>query len=147
VTIPIPITVTATSDIDVGPEMETISFKDISVNEAKVEEFLRKNIWLISGEDEGEETLLIVGQQVVNLKRARNDLVALDADGNLVLIEIKRDASDMASRAEALEFQAVRYAASLATIRTVDSLVDWPAPGSVDTCLSESRLHLELHGT
>jgi hypothetical protein len=23
----------------------------------------------------------------------------------------------------------------------------WPAPGSVDTCLSESRLHLELHGT
>jgi hypothetical protein len=30
----------------------------------------------------------------------------------------------MASRAEALEFQAVRYAASLATIRTVDDLVD-----------------------
>jgi hypothetical protein len=24
---------------------------------------------------------------------------------------------------------------------------DWPAPGLVDTCLSESRLHLELHGT
>jgi hypothetical protein len=24
---------------------------------------------------------------------------------------------------------------------------DWPAPGSVDTRLSESRLHLELHGT
>jgi hypothetical protein len=23
----------------------------------------------------------------------------------------------------------------------------WPAPGLVDTCLSESRLHLELHGT
>jgi hypothetical protein len=23
----------------------------------------------------------------------------------------------------------------------------WPAPGSVDTRLSESRLHLELHGT
>ena len=26
-------------------------------------------------------------------------------------------------------------------------LSDWPAPGSVDTRLSESRLHLELHGT
>ena len=26
-------------------------------------------------------------------------------------------------------------------------LGDWPAPGSVDTRLSESRLHLELHGT
>jgi|HubBroStandDraft_4_1064222.scaffolds.fasta_scaffold1318007_2 hypothetical protein len=24
---------------------------------------------------------------------------------------------------------------------------DWPAAGSVDTRLSESRLHLELHGT
>jgi hypothetical protein len=24
---------------------------------------------------------------------------------------------------------------------------DWPAPGSVDTRLSESRLHLELHWT
>jgi hypothetical protein len=23
----------------------------------------------------------------------------------------------------------------------------WPAPGSVDTRLSESRLHFELHGT
>ena len=25
--------------------------------------------------------------------------------------------------------------------------LEWPAPGSVDTRLSESRLHLELHGT
>ncbi len=24
---------------------------------------------------------------------------------------------------------------------------EWPAPGSVDTRLSESRLHFELHGT
>jgi uncharacterized protein with ParB-like and HNH nuclease domain len=29
---------------------------------------------------------------------------------------------------------------------TMDS-IEWPAPGSVDTRLSESRLHLELHGT
>jgi hypothetical protein len=120
----IPITVTPTSDIVVDQEMEEISFQEINVNEAKVEEFLRKNIGLIFEEEEGEETLLIVGQQVANLRRARNDLVALDAAGNLVLIEIKRDASDMTSRVEALEFQAVRYAATLATIRTVDSLVD-----------------------
>jgi hypothetical protein len=46
------------------------------------------------------------------------------ARGNLVLIEIKRDATDIASRKEAMEFQAVRYAASLATIRTVNDLVD-----------------------
>jgi hypothetical protein len=68
--------------------------------------------------------LLIVGQQVINLQNTRNDLVALDANGNLVLIEIKRDASDMASRIEAMEFQAIRYAASLATVTTVDDLVE-----------------------
>lgn len=32
--------------------------------------------------------------------------------------------SDMASRAEAMEFQAIRYAASLATVTTVDDLVE-----------------------
>lgn len=35
------------SGIVVGPEMETISFHDIQVNEAKIEEFLRRNIGLI----------------------------------------------------------------------------------------------------
>jgi hypothetical protein len=73
---------------------------------------------------DAREWQLIVGQQVVNLSGARNDLVALDGSGNLVLIEIKRDATDMAFRKEAMEFQAVRYAASLATIQTVDELVD-----------------------
>ena len=92
--------------------------------EAKIEEFFRKNTGLIFDEEDEEETLLIVGQQVANLSGARNDLVALDGSGNLVLIEIKRDATDIASRKEAMEFQAVRYAASLATIRTVDDLVD-----------------------
>jgi hypothetical protein len=31
--------------------------------------------------------------------------------------------------------------------RLYERLATWPAPGSVDTCLSESRLHFELHGT
>jgi RecB family endonuclease NucS len=97
--IPIPISITSASDIVVEQEMELVTFQDIQVNEAKVEEFVRKHVGLIFDDDE-EETLLIVGQQVINLKHARNDLVALDAEGNLVLIEIKRDASDM-NRAEA----------------------------------------------
>jgi hypothetical protein len=32
-------------------------------------------------------------------------------------------------------------------IRVVPAIEVWPAPGSVDTRLSESRLHFELHGT
>ena len=94
-------------------------------SKSHIEEFLRRNISLLfEGDSDGGETLLIVGQQVVNAKGGKNDLVAIDGEGNLVLIEIKHDASDMAARAESLEFQAVRYAASLATIGNVDVLVD-----------------------
>lgn len=120
----IPITITPTKDIITEAEVEKVCFESLGLTEAKLEEFLRKNIRLIFDEDEDDETLLVVGQQAVNLKGARNDLVALDGNGNLVLIEIKRDAADMASRIEAMEFQAVRYAASLATITTVDDLVE-----------------------
>ena len=88
--------------------MRRSSSRPSGLSEAKIEEFIRKNIRLIFDQEEDDETLLIVGQQVVNLKGARNDLVALDGNGNLVLIEIKRDAADMTSRIEAMEFQAVR---------------------------------------
>lgn len=119
----IPITITPTKDILAESGVERVDFESLGLTEAKIEEFLRKNIRLLF-EDEDDETLLIVGQQVVNLKGARNDLVALDGNGNLVLVEIKRDASDMAARTEAMEFQAIRYAASLATITTADDLVE-----------------------
>jgi hypothetical protein len=120
----IPISITPTKDIVAESEVERIGFVSLGLTEAKIEEFLRKNVRLLFDEEEDDETLLIVGQQAVNVKGARNDLVAIDGNGNLVLIEIKRDAADMASRAEAMEFQAVRYAASLATIATVDDLVE-----------------------
>jgi hypothetical protein len=35
--------------------------------------------------------LLIVGQQVINKEGGRSDLVAVDGEGNVVLIELKRD--------------------------------------------------------
>lgn len=70
-----------------------------------------------------EESMLIVGRQVKNEKMGRSDLTAVDNDGNIVLIEIKRDKKDIENRKEAFEFQAIRYAASYATIETVDELV------------------------
>jgi hypothetical protein len=80
---------------------------------------------LIFDEEDGEvTTALIVGQQVVNDSGGRNDLVALDSEGNLVLIEIKRDSKDMEYRSEPMELQAIRYAASLATIEKVEDLVE-----------------------
>jgi hypothetical protein len=119
----IPIAIT-NKDIRVESEIEEITFKTLGLTEANIEEFFRKNIGLIFDDEDENETLLIVGQQVINSSNARNDLIALDGKGNLVLIEIKRDAADMASRSEAMEFQAIRYAASLATISNVDELVD-----------------------
>lgn len=121
----IPVDISADGRLKASEQtVEAVDFSVLKVTEAAIEEFLRQNIGLIFEDDEDAETLLIVGQQVVNAKGARNDLVALDSAGNLVLIEIKRDAADIAQRREPFEFQAVRYAASLATIATVDDLVD-----------------------
>lgn len=102
-------------------EVEDISFCDLGLDESEVEEFLRKNIEVVFDES---ETLLIVGQQVINAARGRSDLVALDENGSIVLIEIKRDVADIRNRREPFEFQAIRYAASLAKITGPDDLVD-----------------------
>lgn len=107
---------------------EPISFKELGqklkntpFTEKDLEEFVRRNIDALF---EDEETLLIIGQQVTNKAGGRNDLVAVDAEGSLVLLEEKRDPTDIAQRAEPFEFQAIRYAASLALIRTVDEAVE-----------------------
>ncbi|MCD2347218.1 PDDEXK family nuclease [Clostridium guangxiense] len=101
-------------------EIENTNFKSLNLREEHIEEFLRKNIELIFE----DETLLVVGKQVVNKENGRSDLTAVDENGNLVLIEIKRDVEDIIQRKEAFEFQAIRYAASYAKIKTSDDLVD-----------------------
>ncbi len=121
----IPITLSEENEIRAEAALSEVTFKSLGLREAQLEEFIRKNIQLIFGEeDEDDETLLIVGQQVPNAAGGRNDLVALDGNGSLVLIEIKRDAQDMVIRLEPMEFQAIRYAASLATIENPEHLVE-----------------------
>jgi hypothetical protein len=102
-------------------EFEPTTFKNLGLKERDIEEFLRLNINLVLGD---EETLLVVGQQVRNEQSGVSDLTAIDSDGNIVLIEIKRDVEDVKGRREAFEFQAIRYAASYAKIKTPDDLVD-----------------------
>ncbi|HDK7159117.1 hypothetical protein ACP49_12160 [Clostridium botulinum] len=101
-------------------EIESTNFKSLNLREEHIEEFLRKNIEVIFE----EETLLVVGKQIVNKENGRSDLTAVDENGNLVLIEIKRDIEDIIQRKESFEFQAIRYAASYAKIKTIDELVD-----------------------
>ena len=119
-------------DIDV----EERSFKSLRLKEEDVEEFLRKNIDLILG----DENLLIVGRQVINSEKGRSDLTAVDENGHLVLIEIKRDVEDLRSRKEPLEFQAIRYAASYARIKTVEDLVDRIFASYIEKYRSEFEL-------
>lgn len=106
-----------TKEQDINPT----TFKELNLKENEVEEFIRKHTDLIFEE---EETLLIVGQQVHNQQRGISDLIAIDENGSLVLIEIKRDVTDIKSRKEPFEFQAIRYAASCAKIKSPEDLVD-----------------------
>lgn len=101
-------------------KMEELTLKDLGITEANLEEFVRKNIGLLFPD---EETLLVVGQQLRNQQGGRSDLVAVDGDGNIVLIELKRDASDIVARKEAFEVQAIRYAANYALIANSQDLV------------------------
>lgn len=88
--------------------------------EDSTEEILRQNIDMICDD---EDSMLLVGQQVTNQVQARSDLIVVDQDGNLVLVELKRAKKDIEQRKEALEFQAIRYAASCATIQTTSNLI------------------------
>lgn len=100
--------------------MEETTFSELGMKESDIEEILRKNIDMVCDE---EESMLLVGQQVRNEKNGRSDLTAIDNNGDIVLIEIKRDKKDIGIRKEAFEFQAIRYAASFATIKSTDELV------------------------
>ena len=101
-------------------KIETVTFSKINMRESEIEEILRCNIDMLCDD---EESMLIVGRQVKDEKLGRSDLTAIDNNGNLVLIEIKRDRKDIEGRKEAFEFQAIRYAASYATIVDIDDLV------------------------
>lgn len=101
--------------------IEPVTFSELNMLENDIEEILRNSIDMICEE---EESMLIVGRQVRNEKNGRSDLTAVDNHGNIVLIEIKRDRKDIEKRKEAFEFQAIRYAASYATIESTEDLVN-----------------------
>ncbi len=101
-------------------KIEETTFKELGMKEAHVEELLRQNVEMLCDD---EDSMLIVGQQVTNESSGRSDLTAIDNEGNVVLIEIKRDKKDIEHRREAFEFQAIRYAASFATLHTVEEFI------------------------
>lgn len=101
-------------------KMTESTFAELGMKESDIEELLRNNVEMINEE---EDSMLIVGQQVRNAQHGISDLTAIDQKGNIVLIEIKRDLKDIIGRKEAFEFQAIRYAASYATIKSPEELI------------------------
>ena len=99
--------------------IEPTSFSEIQMTEHVLEELIKHNTNLIAD----EESMLIVGQQVRNADNGICDLVGINQNGDIVLIEIKRDRKDIEARREAFEFQAIRYAAGFATITDIDDLI------------------------
>jgi len=68
--------------------IESVTFSELNVIESDVEEILRNSIDMLCDE---EESILIVGRQGKNEENGRSELTAIDSNGNIVLIGIKRD--------------------------------------------------------
>ncbi|MFF2291130.1 hypothetical protein [Peribacillus butanolivorans] len=103
-------------------EIAKVTYKSLGLVENALEEFLQENIELLTQEEDYE--LKIIGKQVKNNSNKRTDLVGLDSNGNVVIIEIKRDEDDMKIRRDNFESQAIRYAASFAKINSIEELVE-----------------------
>ncbi len=85
------------------------------------EDFLEKNIEVLESDEDNQ--LMIIGKQVRSYTNKRTDLVAIDASGRIVIVEIKRDEQDMKNRKDNFESQAIRYAATFATVDSVEDIV------------------------
>ena len=104
-----------------GEHVVPIEYKNIEkhdrIKEKDLEDLIEKNPQLLNYDSESDEQdLLIVSRQMQSTSNKRSDLLAIDSDGFLVTIEIKRDAIDEKNRSESFEFQAIRYAANHRTM-------------------------------
>ena len=81
-------------------------------SEARLEEWLRADISMIA------DDLLVIGQQVATDHGGFIDLLCIDADGDLVVVELKRDMTPRDVTAQALDY------ASWVRDLTADRIVD-----------------------
>jgi hypothetical protein len=120
------ITSNGTAEVE---EAEPVPFASLPLGnkgkarETDLEQLLSENVWIIVDPEEDDKTMLVIGRQVKTSSGKVMDLVAIDKTGALILIEVKRDLIDIKARKDNSEIQAVRYAASLATLTSADELV------------------------
>lgn len=125
-------------------KIEATTFADLHMKESDIEEILRQNVDMLCDD---EESMLIIGQQVKNESSGRSDLTAIDNEGDIVLIEIKRDKADIVGRKEAFEFQAIRYAAGYAKIKSTDELIQKIFAPYVEKHIDEFGQHMGLNSS
>ncbi|NVN91934.1 MAG: hypothetical protein HXX11_15210 [Desulfuromonadales bacterium] len=106
------------------PPVEARTFGFLELKEDHIEAFLDGNLDVLFSGDDNALSLLPVGRQVPNEFGGECDLVAIDSEGCIVIIEIKRDPKDCKARVEAFEMQAIRYASSFALIESPDDLAE-----------------------
>ncbi len=110
------------SAVSIAEKIGPIRFKAIlpdGASEQNLEELIVRYPSLLNWSDVtsfATRDLLIVGRQPVTKTRKRADLFAVSATGDLVIVEVKRDVEDEKGRREAMEFQAIRYAAASRTL-------------------------------
>ena len=123
--------------VTLGKEIHPVKYKEICISqngeektkkcqEKDLEKLIVEKPYLLNCDEGCESTspeLLIISEQLQSETRKKCDLLALDKKGYLVTIEIKRDADDEKARAESMEFQGIRYAASHRTL-TIDGIID-----------------------
>lgn len=95
--------------------IEAESFSDLSIREERIQEWIRAHPEIL------DEDLLIVSKEFDRFEGARDrlDLLAIDREGNLVIVELKRD-----QFAAYADLQSIRYAAMISTL-TVDELLPY----------------------
>lgn len=92
------------------------SFDDIDIEEANIEEWIIQNPSVL-----GEELLVVASQYSKFDKTAeRPDVLALDPEGKLVVVELKRDKAD-----ETTDLQAIKYASYCSTISAEELQKDY----------------------
>ncbi|RKL66508.1 hypothetical protein CR203_14515 [Salipaludibacillus neizhouensis] len=92
-------------------EIETTNFSEQKIKEREhIEEWIRKSPQTL-GED-----LLIIGHEYDKFENnERLDLLALDTDGNLVIIETKQDYAS-----SGVDFQVLKYCSYCSTLKPID---------------------------
>lgn len=119
--------------LELKEKLEGLGFAEVSstktVLEKDVQNLIAKHPEILNYEEtancknsKNNSDLLIIGTEVTTALKNRCDILAIDKDGNLITVEVKRDVKDGKVRKEPCEFQAIRYAAANRTMQ-IDEII------------------------